>query len=60
MVGWGNPELRGDEYMLDDDVTKFFADAKATDMRTEIDVMDDAGRPCRAPRSPNCAASGRT
>ena len=26
MVGWSNPELRGDEYVLDDDVSKFLAD----------------------------------
>jgi cation diffusion facilitator CzcD-associated flavoprotein CzcO len=25
MVGWSNPELRGDEYVLDDDVSKFLA-----------------------------------
>jgi cation diffusion facilitator CzcD-associated flavoprotein CzcO len=26
MVGWSNPELRGDEYVLDEDVSKFLAD----------------------------------
>jgi cation diffusion facilitator CzcD-associated flavoprotein CzcO len=26
MVGWSNPELRGDEYVLDEDVGKFLAD----------------------------------
>ena len=26
MVGWSNPELRGDEYVLDDDVSKFLAE----------------------------------
>lgn len=26
MVGWTNPELRGDEYVLDEDVSKFLAD----------------------------------
>jgi hypothetical protein len=32
MVGWTNPELLGDEYVLDDDVSKFLADepVKAT------------------------------
>ena len=25
MVGWSNPELRGDEYVLDDDVSEFLA-----------------------------------
>jgi hypothetical protein len=31
MVGWNTPELRGDEYVLDDDVSKFLAEpAKAT------------------------------
>ncbi len=33
MVAWSNPELRGDEYVLDDDVSKFFADQPA-DMKT--------------------------
>jgi cation diffusion facilitator CzcD-associated flavoprotein CzcO len=26
MTGWSNPELRGDEYVLDEDVSKFLAD----------------------------------
>jgi len=26
MVGWSNPELRGDEYVLDEDISKFLAD----------------------------------
>ena len=26
MVGWSNPELRGDEYVLDEDVSPFLAD----------------------------------
>ena len=26
MTGWSNPELRGDEYVLDDDVSQFLAD----------------------------------
>jgi FAD-dependent urate hydroxylase len=26
MVGWSNPELRGDEYVLDEDVSQFLAD----------------------------------
>ena len=32
MVGWSTPELRGDEFTLDEDAAKFFADepAKAT------------------------------
>ncbi len=29
MVGWNNPELRGDEYVLDEDVSKFLADQPA-------------------------------
>jgi cation diffusion facilitator CzcD-associated flavoprotein CzcO len=29
MVGWSNPELRGDEYVLDEDVSKFLADQPA-------------------------------
>ena len=33
MVGWSNPELRGDEYVLDDDVSKFLAEQGA-DMKT--------------------------
>ena len=26
MTGWSNPELRGDEYVLDEDVSPFLAD----------------------------------
>ena len=26
MVGWSNPELRGDEYVLNEDVSQFLAD----------------------------------
>jgi len=26
LVGWSNPELRGDEYVLDEDIAKFLAD----------------------------------
>ena len=33
MVGWSNPELRGDEYVLDDDVSQFLAEQPA-DMKT--------------------------
>ena len=33
MVGWSNPELRGDEYVLDDDVSKFLAEQPA-DVKT--------------------------
>jgi cation diffusion facilitator CzcD-associated flavoprotein CzcO len=33
MVGWSNPELRGDEYVLDDDVSKFLAGQPA-DVKT--------------------------
>ena len=29
MVGWSNPELRGDEFVLDEDITKFLADQPA-------------------------------
>lgn len=29
MVGWSNPELRGDEFTLDEDVSKFLADQPA-------------------------------
>ena len=29
LVGWSNPELRGDEYALDEDVSKFLADQPA-------------------------------
>lgn len=29
MVGWTNPELRGDEYVLDEDVSEFLADQPA-------------------------------
>ena len=33
MVGWSNPELRGDEFTLDEDVGKFLAEQPA-DMKT--------------------------
>jgi cation diffusion facilitator CzcD-associated flavoprotein CzcO len=33
MVGWSNPELRGDEYVLDDDVSQFLAEQPA-DVKT--------------------------
>ena len=33
MVGWSNPELRGDEYVLDDDVSEFLAGQPA-DVKT--------------------------
>ena len=33
MVGWSNPELRGDEYTLSEDVSPFLADQSA-DMKT--------------------------
>ena len=33
MTGWSNPELRGDEYVLDEDVSKFLAGQPA-DMKT--------------------------
>jgi len=33
MVGWSNPELRGDEFTLDEDVSKFLAEQPA-DMKT--------------------------
>ena len=29
LAGWSNPELRGDEYVLDEDVSKFLADERA-------------------------------
>ncbi len=29
LAGWSNPELRGDEYVLDEDVSKFLADEPA-------------------------------
>jgi len=29
LTGWSNPELRGDEYVLDEDVSKFLADEPA-------------------------------
>ena len=33
MVGWSNPELRGDEYVLDEDISKFLAEQPA-DVKT--------------------------
>jgi cation diffusion facilitator CzcD-associated flavoprotein CzcO len=33
MVGWSNPELRGDEFTLDEDASRFFAEQPA-DMKT--------------------------
>jgi FAD-dependent urate hydroxylase len=33
MVGWSNPELRGDEYVLDEDVSPFLAEQPA-DLKT--------------------------
>ena len=33
MVGWSNPELRGDEFTLDEDASKFFAEQPA-DVKT--------------------------
>jgi cation diffusion facilitator CzcD-associated flavoprotein CzcO len=33
LTGWSNPELRGDEYVLDEDASKFLADQPA-DMKT--------------------------
>jgi hypothetical protein len=29
LTGWSNPELRGDEYVFDEDVAKFLADEPA-------------------------------
>ena len=34
LTGWSNPELRGDEYVLDEDVSKFLADRAGRDMKT--------------------------
>ena len=33
LTGWSNPELRGDEYVLDEDVSKFLAEQPA-DVKT--------------------------
>ena len=59
MLGWNTPELRGDEFTLDEDASKFFAEA-ARGHEDMSDVMDHAGRPrARTRRWPSCGASGR-